>query len=241
MPDTSTALLKVSELFYSIQGESTYAGYPCVFIRLAGCNLRCSYCDARYTYDNSYFGMAVIDFEKETRDRKNELGQLEKRLLQKEDQLDRKNEQVEARAEEYAKKEREIADQAAGAGHPPPVGIVRRHEVAVGGAVEVELEGGRTVVEGLPKGGQGVFGQPRRGSTVAVQPQLVRGPGHASTMTLIQGATSGSEGGATSVTRPPVPASAPERRGEYEERASCGRAIFGDFWDDVPPHEVLET
>jgi len=43
--------LTVSELFYSIQGESDYAGYPCVFIRLAGCNLRCNYCDARYTYE----------------------------------------------------------------------------------------------------------------------------------------------------------------------------------------------
>ena len=53
-----------------------------------------------------------IDFEKETRDRKNELSQLEKRLLQKEDQLDRKTEQVEAHAAEYAKKEREIAEQA---------------------------------------------------------------------------------------------------------------------------------
>lgn len=43
--------LSVSELFYSIQGESTYAGLPCVFIRLVGCNLRCSYCDARFTYE----------------------------------------------------------------------------------------------------------------------------------------------------------------------------------------------
>jgi 7-carboxy-7-deazaguanine synthase len=50
-PDRSSAALQVSELFYSIQGESTYAGYPCVFIRLAGCNLRCSYCDAAYTYE----------------------------------------------------------------------------------------------------------------------------------------------------------------------------------------------
>ena len=50
-PDITAAPLQVSELFYSIQGESTYAGYPCVFIRLAGCNLRCSYCDARYTYE----------------------------------------------------------------------------------------------------------------------------------------------------------------------------------------------
>lgn len=44
-------LLLVSELFYSIQGESTWAGLPCLFVRLAGCNLRCSYCDARYTYE----------------------------------------------------------------------------------------------------------------------------------------------------------------------------------------------
>lgn len=43
--------LQVSELFYSLQGESSYTGYPCVFVRLAGCNLRCTYCDARYTYD----------------------------------------------------------------------------------------------------------------------------------------------------------------------------------------------
>jgi 7-carboxy-7-deazaguanine synthase len=44
-------MLKVNEIFYSIQGESTYAGYPCVFVRLMGCNLRCSYCDTRYAYD----------------------------------------------------------------------------------------------------------------------------------------------------------------------------------------------
>lgn len=43
--------LLVSETFYSIQGESSYAGYPCVFIRLAGCNLRCNFCDAGYTYE----------------------------------------------------------------------------------------------------------------------------------------------------------------------------------------------
>lgn len=43
--------INISELFYSIQGESTFAGLPCVFIRLAGCNLRCRYCDAKYTYE----------------------------------------------------------------------------------------------------------------------------------------------------------------------------------------------
>lgn len=47
----SRATLNISETFYSIQGESSYSGYPCLFIRLAGCNLRCSFCDARYTYE----------------------------------------------------------------------------------------------------------------------------------------------------------------------------------------------
>jgi 7-carboxy-7-deazaguanine synthase len=42
--------LKVNEIFYSIQGESSYAGRPCVFVRLTGCNLRCSYCDTRFAY-----------------------------------------------------------------------------------------------------------------------------------------------------------------------------------------------
>ena len=40
--------LKVYEIFRSIQGESSFVGLPCVFIRLAGCNLRCRYCDTRY-------------------------------------------------------------------------------------------------------------------------------------------------------------------------------------------------
>jgi 7-carboxy-7-deazaguanine synthase len=43
--------LSINEIFYSIQGESLYAGLPCVFIRLMGCNLRCAYCDTRYAYD----------------------------------------------------------------------------------------------------------------------------------------------------------------------------------------------
>ncbi len=43
-------MLKVNEIFYSIQGESSKAGLPCVFIRLAFCNLRCTYCDTEYAF-----------------------------------------------------------------------------------------------------------------------------------------------------------------------------------------------
>lgn len=45
-------MIKVNEIFYSIQGESTYAGLPCVFVRLAGCNLRCRYCDTQYAFEH---------------------------------------------------------------------------------------------------------------------------------------------------------------------------------------------
>lgn len=44
--------LMVNEIFHSIQGESSYAGSPCVFVRLTGCNLRCSYCDTKYAYED---------------------------------------------------------------------------------------------------------------------------------------------------------------------------------------------
>ncbi len=44
-------VLQVCETFLSIQGESTWAGLPCFFIRLTGCNLRCSYCDTKHAYD----------------------------------------------------------------------------------------------------------------------------------------------------------------------------------------------
>lgn len=43
-------MLKVNEIFYSIQGESTKAGLPCIFIRLTYCNIRCIYCDTEYAF-----------------------------------------------------------------------------------------------------------------------------------------------------------------------------------------------
>ncbi len=43
-------MLKVNEIYYSIQGESSAAGLPCVFIRLTYCNLRCNYCDTEYAF-----------------------------------------------------------------------------------------------------------------------------------------------------------------------------------------------
>lgn len=45
-------MLKVNEVFKSIQGESSHTGRICTFIRLCGCNLRCDYCDTTYAFDN---------------------------------------------------------------------------------------------------------------------------------------------------------------------------------------------
>jgi 7-carboxy-7-deazaguanine synthase len=42
--------MQITEIYKSLQGESTYAGLPCVFVRLTGCNLRCSWCDSEYTF-----------------------------------------------------------------------------------------------------------------------------------------------------------------------------------------------
>jgi len=53
------AELAVCEIFYSIQGESSFAGLPCLFFRLAGCNLRCSYCDSRYSFEEPGQTMAI--------------------------------------------------------------------------------------------------------------------------------------------------------------------------------------
>ena len=43
-------MLTVNEIFYSIQGESTEVGRPCVFVRLTACDLRCSWCDTAYAF-----------------------------------------------------------------------------------------------------------------------------------------------------------------------------------------------
>src|SRR5207237_5007680 len=42
--------MQITEIYKSLQGESTYAGVPCVFVRLTGCNLRCTWCDSEYTF-----------------------------------------------------------------------------------------------------------------------------------------------------------------------------------------------
>jgi 7-carboxy-7-deazaguanine synthase len=62
-----TDFLRVTEIFHSIQGESTWAGYPCLFIRLTGCPLRCVWCDTEY----SFFGgerTTLDDIMKKVRD-----------------------------------------------------------------------------------------------------------------------------------------------------------------------------
>lgn len=43
-------MIRITEIFHSIQGESSHVGRPCIFIRLAGCNLRCVWCDSEYTF-----------------------------------------------------------------------------------------------------------------------------------------------------------------------------------------------
>ena len=45
-------MLKITEIFASVQGETSYSGYPFAFVRLTGCNLRCRYCDTTYAYDS---------------------------------------------------------------------------------------------------------------------------------------------------------------------------------------------
>jgi 7-carboxy-7-deazaguanine synthase len=56
--------LVINEIYLSLQGESTFAGLPCVFVRLTACNLRCSYCDTAYAFkEGKRMGLATIKTE----------------------------------------------------------------------------------------------------------------------------------------------------------------------------------
>jgi len=50
IPESRSGMLKITEIFHSLQGEARQAGFPTVFIRLTGCPLRCTYCDSKYAF-----------------------------------------------------------------------------------------------------------------------------------------------------------------------------------------------
>jgi 7-carboxy-7-deazaguanine synthase len=58
--------MQITEIYKSLQGESTYAGLACVFVRLTGCNLRCSWCDSEYTFQGGH-KMAAEEVMEEVR------------------------------------------------------------------------------------------------------------------------------------------------------------------------------
>ena len=58
--------MRITEIFHSIQGESSYAGRPCVFVRTTGCNLRCVWCDTAYSFHGGR-DMAVPEIVEEVR------------------------------------------------------------------------------------------------------------------------------------------------------------------------------
>lgn len=58
--------MQITEIYKSLQGESTYAGLPCIFVRLTGCNLRCTWCDSEYTFTGGR-KMMVEEVEREVR------------------------------------------------------------------------------------------------------------------------------------------------------------------------------
>ena len=58
--------MQIIEIYKSLQGESSYTGLPCVFVRLAGCNLRCTWCDSEYTFTGGR-RMSLEEIEAEVR------------------------------------------------------------------------------------------------------------------------------------------------------------------------------
>jgi len=58
--------MQITEIYRSLQGESSYAGLPCVFVRLTGCNLRCTWCDSEYTFSGGR-KMSLEEVEAEVR------------------------------------------------------------------------------------------------------------------------------------------------------------------------------
>ena len=58
--------MQIIEIYKSLQGESSYSGLPCVFVRLAGCNLRCNWCDSEYTFKGGS-RMTLEEIEAEVR------------------------------------------------------------------------------------------------------------------------------------------------------------------------------
>jgi 7-carboxy-7-deazaguanine synthase len=58
--------MQITEIYRSLQGESSYAGLPCVFVRLTGCNLRCAWCDSEYTFTGGH-KMSLDEVEAEVR------------------------------------------------------------------------------------------------------------------------------------------------------------------------------
>lgn len=60
-------MLRVTEIFRSIQGESTHAGRPCTFVRLTGCPMRCTWCDSEYTFTGGE-QISIADVLQQVRD-----------------------------------------------------------------------------------------------------------------------------------------------------------------------------
>ena len=58
--------MQITEIYKSLQGESSYAGLPCIFVRLTGCNLRCDWCDSEYTFTGGR-KMTMEEVEREVR------------------------------------------------------------------------------------------------------------------------------------------------------------------------------